>query len=94
MILIATVLSIVAALYVSRGKSLIANCIWSVTNIAIVWHNYSIGEFEMVALFGAYEVIAVYGVYHLGAKRYVTEYMLKKRISKMIKEYNEENDDE
>jgi hypothetical protein len=88
-ILIATLLSIAAALFVARGKAFIANCIWSVTNIVIMLHSYSIGEFEMVALFGAYEVIAIYGVYHLGAKRYVTEYMFKKRISKIIEQFED-----
>lgn len=94
MILIATIASIIAAVFVARGKSFIANCIWSVTNIFIIWHNHVIGEYEMVILFVAYEVIALYGVYNLGAKRYVIEYMMKKRMNKLIREYNEGHDDE
>ena len=68
MILICTLMSIVAAIYVAFGRSLLANSIWSVSNIGFIWYNIAIGEYEMVLLFGSYEIIALYGVYHLGVK--------------------------
>ena len=80
MILIATIASIIAAILVSRGKALAANSIWAFSNIFILLHNYSIGEYEMVLLFGTYEIIAIYGIYFLWGKRYVGEYKRKKRI--------------
>ena len=94
MILIATIASIIAAMLVARGNALTPNCIWALSNIVIIWHNFSICEYEMVALFCAYEIIAIYGVYHLGAKRYVDEYNRNKRMDKIIRDYKEEHNDE
>jgi len=65
MILIFTLMSIVAAIFVSRGKSLAANSVWAVSNVGIIYHTASIGEWEMVFLFGTYEIIALYGVWNL-----------------------------
>lgn len=87
MILIATIASIIAAVFVARGKALLANSIWAFSNIFIIWHNASICEWEMVALFSAYEVIALYGLYYLWGKRYIDEYKRKKVMDEMIKEY-------
>lgn len=89
MILIATLLSIAAAVSVARGKALSANCVWAVTNIVIIWHNYSIGEYEMVFLFLMYEIIAIFGVYNLWGKGYVSMYRSKRRMDMIIKEYKE-----
>ena len=69
MILIFTMMSIVAAILVSRGKSLAANAIWAVSNLGIICHNVSIGEYEMVTLFSAYAIIAIYGVWNLSRGR-------------------------
>ena len=65
MILIFTIMSITAAIFVFRGKALIANSIRAISNIGFIYHNIIIAEYEMVYLFGAYEIIAVYGVYNL-----------------------------
>ena len=62
MILILTIMSIVAAIFVSRGKSLIANKMWAISNVGILYHNVCIHEYEMAMLFLAYEIIAIYGV--------------------------------
>ena len=70
MILICTLMSIVAAIYVAFGRSLLANSIWSVSNIGFIWHSISIAEYEMTLLFVSYEIIALYGMYHLGVKPY------------------------
>jgi glucose dehydrogenase len=61
----------VAAGYVSFGRSLIANSIWSISNIGFIWYNISVGESEMILLFGVYELTALYGVYNLGIKPYL-----------------------
>lgn len=71
MILLFTLMAIAGAIYVALGKSLIANSIWAVSNIGFIWHNFSIGEMEMVALFGVYEITALYGVCNLGIKPYL-----------------------
>lgn len=65
MIIFFTLLSIVGAIYVAKGKSLIANILWSISNIAFIWHNILILEYEMVLLFVTYEFIALYGIYNL-----------------------------
>jgi glucose dehydrogenase len=64
-------MSITAAVYVAYGKSLIANSIWSISNIGFIWYNIIIGENEMIFLFGIYEMTALYGVYNLGIKPYL-----------------------
>ena len=71
MILLCTLISIYAAIQVSFGKSLLANGIWSISNIGFIWYNVSIFEYEMVLLFGVYEIIALYGVYQLGIREYL-----------------------
>ena len=88
-ILVATIASIIAAILVARGRALIANSIWVVSNIFIIWHNLSIGEYEMVILFGAYEIIAIYGIYYLWGQWYIIEYKSKKKMQKLIKEYKD-----
>lgn len=72
-VLVATILSIVAALFVARGKALVANCIWSLSNIVFIWHNIAISEYSMTLLFVAYEVIAIWGIWNLWGKEYVEE---------------------
>ena len=64
-------MSIIAAVYVSFGKSLTANIIWSISNIGFIWHNIIICESEMIMLFGVYEITALYGIYNLGIKKYL-----------------------
>lgn len=71
MILLFTLMSIIAAVYVSFGRSLFANSIWSISNIGFIYYNISIGEGEMILLFGIYEITALYGVYNLGIKPYL-----------------------
>lgn len=66
-----TLMSITAAIYVSFGRSLLANSIWSISNIGFIWYNVMIGEKEMILLFGIYEITALYGVYNLGIKPYL-----------------------
>lgn len=65
-ILIFTLMSIIGAIFVSHGKALAANTIWSISNIGFVYYNaIIITEYEMACLFGVYEIIALYGVYNL-----------------------------
>ena len=71
--LVATIVAIVGALFVARGKALTANSIWAVSNIGFVWHNISICEWEMVILFAVYEVIAIWGIWNLWGREYVEE---------------------
>ena len=93
MILVATIASIIAAILVARGRALIANSIWVVSNIFIIWHNISIGEYELSILFISYEIIALYGIWYLWGKGRIREYKRKKIMQKIIKECNEDNDD-
>lgn len=74
MIMIFTIVSIIAAVFVSRGRPLTANCIWAISNIGFVYHNITILEYEMAILFMAYEIIAVYGIYNLKLKQYFKEH--------------------
>ena len=69
MILLFTICSIIAAVYVAKGHPLTANIIWSLSNIGFIYHNIINVEYEMVLLFSAYELIALYGVYNLGIGR-------------------------
>ena len=71
LIIIATIASIIAAIFVARGNALIANSIWAVSNVVFIWYNVYIAEWEMVMLFGAYWVIALYGVWNLQKRRYI-----------------------
>ena len=65
MILILIIGSIAGSIFVAMGKPLAANYIWSVANIGILWHNYQIGEYELVMLFATCEIIALYGIWNL-----------------------------
>ena len=76
MIIIATIMSIVAAIYVSRGKALIANIIWAVSNICFILHNVRIAEYEMLVLFASYEIIALYGIWNLWGRKYIWKKMV------------------
>ena len=91
MILVATIASIFAAVLVARGRALRANLIWAVSNIIIIWHNLSIGEYELAFLFISYEIIAIYGIYYLWGKCRIREYKRKNAMNKLIKEYKENN---
>ena len=73
MILLCTLMSITAAIYVSFGKSLLANSIWSISNIGFIWYNLMAGEKEMTLLFSIYEITALYGIYNLGIKPYLEQ---------------------
>lgn len=65
MILFFTIFAIIGAIFVSQNKPLMANFIWAITNIAFIYHNISINQYEMAFLFAIYEIIAVYGIYNL-----------------------------
>lgn len=73
MILLFTLMSITAAIYVSFGRSLLANSIWAISNIGFIWYNLMVGEKEMTLLFSVYEITALYGVYNLGIKPYLEQ---------------------
>lgn len=64
-------MAIIGAIYVSLGKPLLANIIWSISNLAIFSYNFVISEYEMAMLFGVYEIIAIYGIYNLKYKKVV-----------------------
>ena len=65
LLLIFTLMSISAAIYVAFNKSLIANSIWSISNIGFIWYNITVQKYEMVLLFSVYEITALFGGYNL-----------------------------
>ena len=69
-VLIATIIAIVGALFVASGKALDANSMWAVSNIGYIWYSISICEWEIVILFSVYEVIAIFGIWNLWGKEY------------------------
>ena len=65
LMMIFTLMAIAGAIYVAYDYALIANCLWSVSNMAFIIHNISIREREMVLLFSVYEVICIFGIWNL-----------------------------
>ncbi len=69
MILAFTLLSITGAVCVSRGKMMLANCIWFITNPGLIWYNLTIFEYELAFLFVVYWLISLYGICYLSCKQ-------------------------
>ena len=67
--MIFTIIGIVGAIYVSKDKSLYANCLFAIANAGLLVYNYKIKEYEMMMLFIVYEAIAIYGIYNLKFKK-------------------------
>ena len=65
MIIIFTIIAIFGGICVSFNKSLIANYIWSISNLFFIYHNLIINEYEMMSLFIVYEGISLFGIYNL-----------------------------
>jgi hypothetical protein len=64
----ATDVAILGAILVSLGYPLIANIIWTPTNIYLTWYNYTRKEMAMAKMFAIYTVIALFGVVWLWSK--------------------------
>ena len=62
-----TAFNISGAIAVSMGSPLLANCIWSVTNPFLVWHNYKHNHTEQAVMFGVFALIAIAGVVNLAS---------------------------
>lgn len=69
LIIIATLLGVIGCLFVASDKSLKANYVWSIGNLGMIYHNYTITEYEMMIMFIVYELIALYGVWNLRFKK-------------------------
>jgi len=65
LMMIFTFIAILGAIYVARGNSLVANYLWSVSNLAFIFHNAMIGEGAMFVLFIVYEAICLFGIWNL-----------------------------
>lgn len=39
-----------------------ANCIWSVSNLLMAWHSYSMGDLTSATSFMIFQLFALYGV--------------------------------
>jgi len=64
-VIITTAMAIICALCVAKNKALVANAVWSISNPALVIHNYSTGEVEQAVMFSVFSVVAWYGVYNI-----------------------------
>ena len=69
LILISSILGIIGVAYVSFDKSLKANSIWAIGNVGMIYHNYTIHEWEMMGMFIIYWLLAVYGIWNLQFKK-------------------------
>ena len=78
MLIIFTFIAIGGAIYVAYDNALMANILWSISNMAFIIYNILISEHEMVLLFMAYEIICVYGVWNLGRKKNIKIFSLLK----------------
>jgi len=67
-ILILTIVSVIGAVAVSKGRALTANMIWSVSNPLLAIYNFQLGQVEIAGMFSVYTIIAWYGVYNLKRK--------------------------
>ena len=60
---LATTLSIIGAASVTLGNPLAANMIWSVSNPALVFHNYQNKEYHQARMFGVFAFLAYLGLF-------------------------------
>jgi len=66
---IATLMSIMGALYVALGRSFIANSIWVFANLVFIIKFSLNFDLNMLILFSIYMLLSMYGVVHLFPKR-------------------------
>jgi nicotinamide riboside transporter PnuC len=59
----ATALGIAGAVLNVRRKFLPCYILWEVANVILVYHNWTIGEYEQTVLFAVYAVITGWGIY-------------------------------
>lgn len=59
---ICTAAAILGATFVSLGMSGPANLVWSISNPALVWHNYQAGQKEQAIMFSVFSFLAIFGV--------------------------------
>jgi len=64
-ILILTIMAVIGAVTVAKGRALIANIIWSVSNPLMAIYNFQLGQVELAGMFFVYTIIAWYVVYNL-----------------------------
>lgn len=67
-ILTITIIAVIGAIAVAKGKPLIANSLWIISNPLMAYYNYELGEIELTGMFIIYFVISLYGVWHLKVK--------------------------
>lgn len=48
--------------------TLLANCIWFITNPGLIWYNLTIFEYELAFLFSIYWLISLYGICYTSRK--------------------------
>jgi len=65
---VATYMAIIGAILVSFGYPLVANIIWTPTNIYLTWYNYTNKQLALAKMFAVYTIIALFGVYWLWPK--------------------------
>lgn len=53
---------VIGALFCALNKSFAANCIWSISNLLLIFYNLQNNDISQAVLFGVYEVIAIFGV--------------------------------
>jgi hypothetical protein len=67
-ILTITVIAVIGAFAVAKGKAFIANLLWLISNPLMAHYNYQLGEMELAGMFTVYFLIALYGVWTLKVK--------------------------
>ena len=61
LIMIATAFSVCGAIAVAFNRAYIANVVWLISNPLLIYHNYTLGEFEQAAMFTVFALIAIFG---------------------------------
>ena len=66
--LMLTTIAVIGAFAVAKGKSFLANLLWSISNPLMGLYNYQKGELELAVMFAIYTIIALYGIWNLKLK--------------------------
>lgn len=56
-------LGMIGAVFVALDVSIVANVIWSVSNIMLIYRAHKMDDKDGIKLFAVYEIISIYGVY-------------------------------
>lgn len=63
--LIAIVGGVSGCLLVSKGKPLLVNIVWSISNLSMILYTFTVQQYGIMGMFIVYELIALFGVYNL-----------------------------